>query len=33
MQAFSREFYKIPQSTYFAEHHQTTASDYNSINC
>ena len=29
---FSREFCKILKNTCFAEHHQTTASDYSSIN-
>ena len=27
------EFCKIPKNTFFAEHRQTTASDYSSINC
>ena len=30
-QAFFCEFSKIRKNTYFAEHHQTTACDYNSI--
>ena len=31
-QVFSCEFCKIRKNTFFAEHHQTTASDYSSIN-
>ena len=30
-QVFSCEFWKIRKNTFFAEHHQTTASDYSSI--
>ena len=30
-QVFSCEFCKIRKNTFFAEHHQTTASDYSSI--
>ena len=32
-QVFSCEFWKIRKNTFFAEHHETTASDYSSINC
>ena len=32
-QVFSCEFLKILKNTFFAEHHQTAASDYISINC
>ena len=31
LQVFSCEFCKIRKNTFFAEHHQTSASDYNSI--
>ena len=31
-QVFSCELWKISKNTIFAEHHQTTASDYSSIN-
>ena len=31
-QVFSCEFWKIGKKTFFAEHHETTASDYSSIN-
>ena len=31
VQVFSCEFSKIRKNTFFAEHHQTSASDYNSI--
>ena len=31
-QVFSCEFCKIRKNTFFAEHHQATASDYRSIN-
>ena len=31
-QVFSCEFCKIRKNTRFAEHHQTTASDYSSVN-
>ena len=31
-QVFSCEFCKIRKNTFFAEHHQTTAFDYSSIN-
>ena len=32
-QVFSCEFWNIYKNTFFAEHHQTTASDYSSVNC
>ena len=32
-QVFSCEFCKIRKNTFFVEHHETTASDYSSINC
>ena len=33
VQVLSYEFCKIRKNTFFAEHHQMTASDYSSINC